>query len=99
MSTPNPEYDPNWEVTLAAARLRVEAAGGEHNLDDMWRVINEQQYPTLDDVYKNYISRIQQDYPNKPAAFAVPPFSPTMSLDDIRQQFKSMRLKFIAEKS
>jgi hypothetical protein len=91
MSTPNPEYDPNWEIKWRAAQFRVEAIGRQDNLDDMFEGLNK-QYKTLEELYAVILDRLRRQFPNEDVD-ALISFDSAATPDDIYVKARRVREK------
>jgi hypothetical protein len=86
MSTPNPEYDPDWQIKWRAAKFRVDTVGHSDNVSDMWTEL-EKRFPSLEEYHAAIIDRIHRDFPAAKPANDIFPFDPTMSPEDIRTKW------------
>lgn len=90
MSTPNPEYDPDWRIKRRAAQLRVESIGGQDNISDMFSEL-EKQFTTLEGYHAEILKRIRREFPDEMLSEETFPFDPAMSPDDLRAKWRAIR--------
>ena len=86
MSTPNPNYDPEWEQKWRGARLRAEA-GNYASLEDIYENL-ENGYETLEQLHAAYLRHLEEDFPMA-ELFR---FDAASGLEGLKQSLHALRL-------